>query len=74
MIFNDNDNDDNDYDCRSLREGSINRKAQDKWRLGAKKALLQWVQAQVSRQLGVQVSKYWPVIGQYRSRDLNTDI
>ena len=65
---------DNDNDCRSLREGSINRKAQDKWRLGAKKALLQWVQAQVSRQLGVQVSKYWPAIGQYGSRDLYTDL
>ena len=34
-------------DDRSVREGSVNRKAQEKWKLGAKKALLQWVQAQV---------------------------
>ena len=47
-------------DDRSIREGSINRKAQEKWKLGAKKALLQWVQAQVSRQLGVQVNDFGP--------------
>ena len=39
-----------------MREGSV-RKAQEKWKLGAKKALLQWVQAQVSRQLGVEVRR-----------------
>ena len=43
---------------RSIREGSINRKAQEKWKVGAKKALLQWVQAQVSKQLGVQVNDF----------------
>ena len=47
-------------DDRSFREGSINRKAQEKWKVGAKKALLQWVQAQVSKQLGVQVNDFGP--------------
>ena len=45
---------------RSIREGSLNRKAQEKWKVGAKKALLQWVQAQVSKQLGVQVNDFGP--------------
>ena len=47
-------------DDRSVREGSTNRKAQEKWKVGAKKALLQWVQAQVSKQLGVQVNDFGP--------------
>ena len=34
-------------DDRSVREGSISRKTQERWKVGAKKALLQWVQAQV---------------------------
>ena len=41
------------------------RKAQEKWKLGAKKALLQWVQAQVSRQLGVEVRKGENIIAKY---------
>ena len=45
-------------DDRSVREGSSNRKVQEKWKIGAKKALLQWVQAQVSKQLGVQVNDF----------------
>ena len=36
-------------DDRSVREGSISRKTQERWKVGAKKALLQWVQAQVGR-------------------------
>ena len=48
-------------DDRSIREGSINKKTQEKWKLGAKKALLQWVQAQVSRQLGAgQITDFGP--------------
>ena len=47
-------------DDRSVREGSTARKAQEKWKVGAKKALLQWVQAQVSKQLGVQVNDFGP--------------
>merc|ERR1711892_282566 len=47
-------------DDRSVREGSISRKTQEKWKVGAKKALLQWVQAQVSKQLGVQVNDFGP--------------
>ena len=48
------------YIFRSIREGSISRKTQEKWKVGAKKALLQWVQAQVSKQLGVQVNDFGP--------------
>ena len=44
-------------DDRSIREGSINRKAQDKWKVGAKKALLHWVQSQIS-QFGVKVTNF----------------
>jgi hypothetical protein len=41
---------------RSIREGSIGKKVtQEKWKVGAKKALLQWVQSQVGRQLNIQV-------------------
>ena len=57
-----------------MREGSISRKTQERWKVGAKKALLQWVQAQVgdekvkvwdfssqvSKQLGVQVNDFGP--------------
>ena len=31
------------------------RSVQDKWKVGAKKALLQWVQSQVGTQIGVKV-------------------
>ena len=53
-----------------MREGSV-RKAQEKWKLGAKKALLQWVQAQVSRQLGVEVRKGENIIAKYFLFKLN---
>jgi hypothetical protein len=44
---------------RSLREGSTGkRQVQEKWKLGAKKALLQWVQTQVGRQLNIQVGHH----------------
>jgi hypothetical protein len=32
--------------------------AQEKWKLGAKKALLQWCQAQVTKNFGIQVSDF----------------
>ena len=54
----------------SVREGSV-RKAQEKWKLGAKKALLQWVQAQVSRQLGVEVRRGGNIIAKYFLFKLN---
>ena len=47
------------------------RKAQEKWKLGAKKALLQWVQAQVSRQLGVEGRKGEYIIAKYFLFKLN---
>ena len=48
----------NTDDDRSIREGSINRRAQEKWKVGAKKALLQWVQSQISTQLNVKINDF----------------
>ena len=44
------------FRIRSIREGSTGKRlVQEKWKVGAKKALLQWVQSQVGRQLNIQV-------------------
>ena len=41
---------------RSLREGSVGKRSvQEKWKVGAKKALLQWVQSQLGKNIGFQV-------------------
>jgi len=58
---------------RSLREGSVGKRSvQEKWKVGAKKALLQWVQSQLGKNIGFQVKgKYciyvWESIGKVKT-------
>jgi nesprin-1 len=49
-------------DDRSAREESVGgkRSVQEKWKVGAKKALLQWVQSQIGKQINMEVNDFGP--------------